>query len=67
MRIAEKLIRDIDTLSESIRLDREDLANLALSAEDRLGILKHVGWCLTELGHLQTFLGHIEDANRPKG
>lgn len=53
----EKLIRDIETLRESVRQDWRDLSVLQLSQEDRSGIKKHIQCCLDELKDLEKKLG----------
>jgi hypothetical protein len=45
----DKLLRDIDTLRESIRLDWVDLARLSLTQEERGGIRQHIELCFREL------------------
>lgn len=51
---AEKILRDIKTLRDSIELNKADLANLPMSPETRAGILKHIAWCYQELQGLGT-------------
>lgn len=53
----EKLLRDIETLRESMRRDWKDLAALHLDPEDRAGIKKHIEWCQQELAELVAKLG----------
>jgi hypothetical protein len=47
----KKLIRDIEALRDSIRLAGP--AFVRGNAEERRQLLKHVGWCLTELTALR--------------
>jgi len=56
MTLAEKLIRDIETLRESIKLDGIDFASLSLTPEERAGIIKHMEWCMIELEQLNAKL-----------
>jgi hypothetical protein len=53
----EKLLRDIETLRESVRHDWRDLSAVQLSQEDRAGIKKHIQCCLAELKELEKKLG----------
>lgn len=53
----DKLLRDIETLRESMRRDWKDLATLQLSIEDRAGIKQHIAWCQNELKELLSKLG----------
>ena len=50
---AEKILRDLETLKESIDLNKADLANLPMSAEVREGILQHIAWCYKNLRELE--------------
>lgn len=50
---AEKILRDIETLKESIVLNKSDLANLPMSASTRAGILENIAWCYQELRALE--------------
>jgi len=45
----EKLLRDIETLRESIRQEWADMAQLSLTAEERAGIGRHIQLCIEEL------------------
>lgn len=53
---AEKILRDMITLRESVEANRADLANLPMSAETRNGILVHTGWCLEAFHELKARL-----------
>lgn len=53
----EKLERDIDTLKESIRLNRMNLDQR--TQEELRGILKHTALCMTELESLQMDLKRL--------
>lgn len=44
----QKLIRDIETLKESIRIDFAELGKM-LNADEANNVLKHVEWCKEEL------------------
>ena len=48
----DKLIRDIDTLRESIKTDWQDMAGRNLTAPQRRDIRKHIAWCINELNTL---------------
>jgi len=50
--VPEKLVRDLDTLAESIRNDWKDLSSFHVSIDDRVRIRQHLAWCLTEMGRL---------------
>jgi len=50
---AQKLVRDLDTLADSIRNDWVDLATKRLSIDDRDALRKHLQWCLTEMERLR--------------
>lgn len=45
----EKLLRDIETLGQSIRLDWADLASLRLTSTDRAGIRTHIASCVKDM------------------
>lgn len=55
----EKLIRDIDTLRESIRLDWQEIGTKSLTDEEKQGIRQHIGWCQNELDNLLKRLDSI--------
>lgn len=57
----EKVLRDIETMLESIRIDRQDLANLPRSPAERAGILKHIGICMGYLEELRLRLDEADD------
>ncbi len=48
----EKLLRDIETLRESIRQEWTDMAQLSLTAEERGRIGRHIQLCIEELHDL---------------
>ena len=56
MKEKDKLLRDIDTLRESIHLNWRDVGSLNLSAEEVIGIKKHIKWCTDELQELNSQL-----------
>jgi len=56
MKKQDKLFRNIKTLRESIRLDWRDVGSLNLSAEEIIGIKKHIKWCTDELQELNSQL-----------
>jgi hypothetical protein len=45
----EKLIRDIETLRESLQHDWVDLGTKSLSSAERHQIQQHIDWATTEL------------------
>lgn len=49
MKDREKLLRDIETLLEAVRLDWRDIESKHLTQEEKTGIKKHIRWCLDEL------------------
>lgn len=49
----EKLIKNIETLKQSLRLDWRDLSASQMSIEDRNNIKAHIKWCLSELKELE--------------
>ena len=55
-----KLIRDIEGLRESIRLAGPEFVKS--NAEERRQLLKHIGWCTTELTALRDRLTKIDAA-----
>jgi hypothetical protein len=55
---AEKLIRDIETLRKSIRLDWQDKASGIANPSE---IRQHISWCVKELQHLEEQLSQKED------
>ena len=57
----EKLRRDIDTLKESIALNRMNLAQRTQTEIQE--ILQHTGWCIAELERLKADLKQIELSN----
>lgn len=57
----KKLKRDIDTLVESIELNRMNLAER--SHEELLGILEHTALCMTELEQLRNELRQLTKSN----
>jgi hypothetical protein len=52
----EKLIRDINTLTESVRLDWRDLASLTLQPIERSAIRRHIDQCIMDLTELRAQL-----------
>ncbi|HOY87623.1 MAG: hypothetical protein V9G21_06945 [Methylotenera sp.] len=48
----EKFKRDIESLSDSIKLDWQDIASKQLSLEEKQGIIQHIKWCISELKEL---------------
>jgi hypothetical protein len=48
----EALIRDIDTLRESIELNKAEIAKPELSSADRAMIIQHSTWCMKKLAEL---------------
>ncbi len=56
----EKLKSDIETLRESVKLDGIVFEILGLTAEERAGILEHMGECLSELQELTSKLKEQE-------
>jgi hypothetical protein len=57
MTIEEKLVRDIDTLRDSIRLNKDDLAKGLVSAP---GVIEHGKWCREELDSLLRQLEQVQ-------
>jgi hypothetical protein len=53
MSTIDKILRDIETLRESIKLDNEEIAKFHFSGEQLQGVLTHIGWCMTELSGLK--------------
>ena len=60
---AEKLIRDIKTLKESIQRDWHDLGTKNLSPGDRADIRKHIDSCDAELRDLRERLDSLPESN----
>jgi len=60
MTTAEKLNRDIDTLSQSVHLDSKDLANLKLTDDDKAAMISHIDLCIEELMALRMRLDGSE-------
>ena len=56
-RTRKKLIRDIESLRESIRLAGPEFVRG--NVDERRQLLKHIGWCLTELTALRDRLAKI--------
>jgi hypothetical protein len=48
----EQLLRDIDTLRESIELNKAEIAKPELSSSDRAMIIQHSTWCMKNLAEL---------------
>lgn len=57
-----ELLRDIERLRESIRLDWQDLDRLALTDAERQRIREHVQICTHDLVELLHRLDEMEDA-----
>jgi hypothetical protein len=57
----EKLQRDIDTLNDSVKLNKMNLAQR--TQEELIGILKHTEWCMTELESLKRELKQLIRSN----
>ena len=55
----EKVMRDIEGLLESIRLDWQEIQFSTMSTEETSTIRKHVEWCITELKKLEEKLGQM--------
>ena len=53
-----QLQRDLQTLAESIRLNRINMHQW--TREEVLGVLENTTWCLTELSRLQVGLIRIQ-------
>jgi hypothetical protein len=53
MTARDKIIRDIDTLKETVRLDWRDLATLNLQPSDRAAIRRHIDQCIMDLTDLR--------------
>ena len=58
----EKLKRDIETLTESLKIDEQELRQA--TKEERDGILRHGEWCATELDILIEKLREGTERNR---
>ena len=67
----EKLIRDIQTLRESIQIDWADLASNPLREEERKNIRMHIELCQIELKNFLNGCGHwmttIQIRTQPAG
>jgi hypothetical protein len=59
----EKLLRDIQTLRESIQIDLDDLASNPLREEERKNLCAHIELCQTELKNLLERLLSSNDDN----
>jgi len=57
----EKLKTDIERLRESIKVDGIVFEILGLTAEDRAGVVEHMGQCLSELEELKSRLKQEEN------
>jgi hypothetical protein len=53
----ERLLRDINTLDKSIRLNWQELAERPLSPDDRRGIQVHIAFLISDLQTLMKRLG----------
>ena len=58
----QKILRDLETLTNTIDFDRTDLAKLEMAPEMRKSIRQHVGRCLHSLRELEFVL---EGQERP--
>ena len=58
----DKIIRDIESLQESMRHDWQDLGKLDLNASERKNVRKHMKWCAAQLNFLVAQL-EILDSN----
>ena len=56
----EQLIRDLDTLRQSIKLNSADLHQLP-PAQLRI-VLEHSAWCMTEL---ESFMRKLKELTKP--
>lgn len=56
----EKLKRDINTMFESIRIARLDLATKDLTQEERAQQFSHIEWCTTQINELNEKLDSAE-------
>ncbi|MGC2410892.1 MAG: hypothetical protein WA441_13085 [Methyloceanibacter sp.] len=56
----EKLLRDMKTLMESIKLDWSDVGTKALTGEERTQIRTHIEWCIKELKSLHELLDSLK-------
>ena len=54
---ARKVVRDIETLQESLRNDWKDLAALNLSPAERGEVRRHMELCIVQLNYL---IGQLE-------
>jgi len=61
MNETEKLLRDIETLRSSLRIDWSDLTSMSLSKEERTGIREHIEIAREELNTLLERLWSLED------
>jgi hypothetical protein len=59
----EKLVRDIETLRESLRVNREELANRPMSDAELRGIVQHGAWLMDELAQLLALASKPENSN----
>jgi len=53
---SEKILRDLETLTNTIDLDRTDLDKLTMSPETRKSIQQHIARCLHSLRELEFVL-----------
>jgi hypothetical protein len=56
----DKLIRDIETLRESIKINREEIARPGITQAERVAIIRHGAWCMQELAGLIAALSAID-------
>jgi hypothetical protein len=57
----EKLVRDIQTLTDAIKGDFRDLHQLRLGEVEREGIHRHIDWCIEELRGLQDQMRELDN------
>jgi len=58
----DKLVRDIETLRESIKLNKEEMKKPGLTQADRIAIIRHGAWCMQELAELIGLLNSFESS-----
>lgn len=56
----EKLVRDIQTLTDAIKSDFRDLHQLRLGESERESIHRHIDRCIQELHGLQDQMRELE-------
>lgn len=58
---AKRVMRDIETLQESLKMDWQDLATLELSQPERRDLRRHMKWCAAQLNYLVVQLEILEN------